>query len=59
MLRVYGEDAAIKVTAEYLSDIFGWFSQFFARTCKITGGMFRRHCIPLRDLFQFDACADV
>ena len=59
MLKVYGENAAIKVTAEYLSGSFVQFSQFFARTYKRTGGLFRRHRRPLRDLFQFDACSNV
>ena len=59
MLAVYGEFEAIKVIAEYLSGSFGQFSQIFTRTCKITGGLFRRHHRPLRELFQCDACADV
>ena len=47
------------MTSEYLSVSFGRFSQFFAIMCKRTGGLFLRHHIPLRELFQIDACAYV
>ena len=59
MLKVYGENEVLKVTSEYLSVSFGRFSQFFAIMCKRTGGLFLRHHIPLRELFQIDACAYV
>ena len=52
ILKVYGEHAAIKVTAEYLSGSFGKFSKFFARMCKRTRGLFRKRCRPLRDIYS-------
>ena len=58
-LKVYGENVAIKVTAEYLYGSFGRFLQLFARTRKRTGGLLRRHHRLLREILQCDECANV